>query len=246
MLKKLYNKSNIWFAVALIIAYCVLMSIGDVLSKLIGIQKIITLPVAICLSAILFAFLKKNKLSAPIGLCRPKVKASVMLYYLPVVFMLSANFWFGITCNLGVLETVLSILTMLCVGFLEELIFRGFLFGAMKKENLVLAVIVSAITFGMGHIINLVNGSGADLLPTLLQVIYATAAGLMFVMMYYRSKSLLVCIAAHGLFNAISVFANNNLTLGQRVISCILLSFIMEGYAVYLVLLPVLKKAKRK
>lgn len=234
MLKKLYEKSNIWFAVVWIVAYCVLMSIGDALSNTIGIQKLITLPVAIGLCVLLFFFLKKNGLCAEYGLCRPRASARAMLYYLPVALMLTANLWFGVTCNYGALETVLYILTMLGVGFLEEVIFRGLLFNAMRKDNLMVAVVVSSITFGMGHIINLINGSGAELIPNLLQMVYATAAGLMFVMMYYRSGSLIVCIAAHGFFNAISVFANEHLTLGQRVLSCILLSVLMEGYALYL------------
>ena len=240
MLKKLYEKSNIWFAVAWIIAYCVLMSVGDALSEAIGVQKVITLPIAIGLCALLFFFLKKNGLCGEYGLCRPRASARAMLYYLPVLVMLTANLWFGVTLNCGPLETVLYILTMFGVGFLEEVIFRGLLFGAMRKNNLTVAVVVSSITFGMGHIINLINGSGAELIPNLLQVVYATAAGLMFVMLYYRSGSLIVCIAAHGLFNAISVFANEHLTLGQRVLSCILLSVLMEGYALYLVF------AKRK
>jgi membrane protease YdiL (CAAX protease family) len=245
MLKKLYEKSNIWFAVVWIVLYCVLMSVGDVLSDAIGIQKLITLPVAILLSVVLFFFLKNNTLLNTYGLCRPKVKAKTLLYYLPVLLMLSANLWYGVTLNFGVGETVLYILAMFCVGFLEEVIFRGLLFGAMKKDNLMVAVIVSSITFGMGHIINLINGSGAELVPNLLQVVYATAAGLMFVMLYYRSQSLVVCIGAHGLFNAISAFANENLTLGQRVFSCLLLSFMMEGYALYLAFLPYLKRIKR-
>ena len=234
MLKKLYEKSHIWFSVAWIIAYCVLMSVGDALSEAIGIQKIITLPIAIGLCVLLFFFLKKNGLLKEYGICRPLASARAMLYYIPVLVMLTANLWFGVTLNCGSLETVLYILTMFGVGFLEEVIFRGLLFGAMRKDNLMIAVVVSSITFGMGHIINLINGSGAELIPNLLQVVYATAAGLMFVMMYYRSGSLIVCIAAHGLFNAISVFANEDLTLGQRVLSCILLSVLMEGYALYL------------
>lgn len=245
MLKKRYEKSNIWFAVVWIVLYCVLMSVGDVLSEAIGVQKSITLPVAFLLSAVLLFFLKKNHLLEEYGLCRSQISARAMLYYLPVILMLTANLWFGVTFNFGVGETVLYILAMFCVGFLEEVIFRGLLFGAMKKESLTAAVVVSSITFGMGHIINLFNGSGAELLSNLLQVVYATAAGFMFVMMYYRSKSLVVCIAAHGLFNAISAFANENLTLKQRVFSCIVLSVIMGGYACYLAFLPNLKSVKQ-
>ena len=91
------------------------------------------------------------------------------------------------------------------------------------------------MTFGIGHIINLINGSGADLLPNLLQVVYATAAGFMFVMIYYKSKSLLACIAAHGVFNALSAFADEANASGEmRILSAALLTVIAGAYAVYL------------
>ena len=97
------------------------------------------------------------------------------------------------------------------------------------------AIIVSSVTFGIGHIINLINGSGAELLPNLLQVLYATAAGFMFVMMYYKSKSLIVCIVSHGIFNALSVFANeSSATSEMRILTAILLTFITGSYALYL------------
>ena len=45
MLKKLYDKSKIWFAVVWIVAYCVLMSVGDALSAAVGLEKSVTLAV---------------------------------------------------------------------------------------------------------------------------------------------------------------------------------------------------------
>ena len=167
----------------------------------------------------------------------PKISAKEMLYYLPLLVMLTANFWYGLTLNYGAIETVFYILAMLCVGFLEEVIFRGLLFEAMRNESLKAAIIVSSVTFGIGHIINLINGSGADLLPNLLQVVYATAAGFMFVMMYYKSKSLIVCIVSHGMFNAFSVFANEaNATDEMRILTAILITLITGSYALYLAL----------
>ena len=158
-----------------------------------------------------------------------------MLYYVPILVMLTANLWYGVTLNYGALEAVLYISAMLCVGFLEEVIFRGLLFEAMRRDNVKAAIIVSSVTFGFGHIINLINGSGAELLPNLLQVLYATAAGFMFVMMYYKSKSLVVCIIAHGVFNALSVFANEaNATAEMRMLTAILLTVITGSYALYL------------
>ena len=235
VLKKLYDKSKIWFAVAWIIAYCVLMSVGDALSAWLGIEKSVTLATGLLLSAILLLFLKKNGLFSDYGLCAPKTSARSMLYYVPVFIMLTANLWYGVTLNYGALETTLYILAMLCVGFLEEIIFRGLLFEAMRKDNVKAAIIVSSVTFGIGHIINLINGSGAELIPNILQVVYATAAGFMFVMMYYKSKSLLVCIATHGIFNALSVFANEvNATNEMRILTALLLTVITGSYALYL------------
>ena len=233
-MKKLYEKSELWFALVWIIAYCVLASVGDNLSSDIGILKVVTLPILIALSVILYFFVKKNGLGEKYGLCKPQMPASKMLYYIPLIILLTANFWFGFKLNASPLETVLYVLSMLCVGFLEEMIFRGFLFEAMAKNGVKSAIIVSSITFGTGHIINLINGSGAELLPNLLQVIYAVAVGFAFVMIYYKTKSRLGCIATHSLFNAASAFGAEAATTTQTIISAALIALISAVYAVYI------------
>lgn len=245
MMKKLYEKSEIWFAVAWIIAYVVLASTGDNISTDIGILKIATLPILIILSVILFLFVKRNGLSEKYGLCKSEIPASKMLFYIPLVILLTANLWHGITMNVSLLETVLYILSMLCVGFLEEMIFRGFLFNAMAKEGMKSAIIVSSLTFGIGHIVNLFNGSGMELLANLLQVIYAVAIGFAFVMIYYKTKSLVLCILTHGIFNSLSAFANEAaMTPQKHIISGILIAIIAGGYALYIILAVKEKKEK--
>ena len=112
------------------------MSVGDTLSTIIGIEKSATLPIAICLSTILFYFLKINNLFENYGLCTPKVSARSMLYYLPLFIMLTVNLWYGVTTNYNLLESVLYILTMFFIGFLEEIIFRGLLFNAIREASL--------------------------------------------------------------------------------------------------------------
>ena len=237
MLKKLYDKSNILFAVLWIVLYCVLMSVGDSVSLLVGTEKSVTLPIGILLSLVLFIFLKKNALLAEYGFRASAVSARSMLYYIPVVLMMGANLCYGFALNYGAVETLLYVLSMFCVGFLEEVIFRGLLFSAMVKESPKAAIIVSSITFGIGHIINLINGSGAELVLSLLQVLYATSAGFMFVMIFYKTKSLTVCIAAHGIFNALSVFANEaEATFAMRIVTAILLVAVTASYAVYIAL----------
>ena len=119
---------------------------------------------------------------------------------------------------------------MLNIGFIEEIIFRGFLFKMMAKDNVKIAIIVSSITFGIGHIVNLING--AELFPTLMQVFYAMAIGYLFVIIFYKSKSLLPCIITHSLFNSLSIFnVENTLSL---YIAPIFLIILPITYAIYI------------
>ncbi len=237
MLRRIYEKSELGFAIAWIAAYCILMSVGDNLSATVGVTDAVTLPIAAVLSIVLILFTKKNGLFEKYGICKPVVSASKMLFYIPVLLLLTLNLWYGLAFNLSLTETVMYILTMFCVGFLEEMIFRGLLFNAMLKDNVKSTVIVSSVTFGIGHIIRLFNGSGAELLENLLQVVYAIAAGFMFVMIYYKTKSLIPCILAHGLFNALSVFCDESLiTTQQRIVSCVFLVVISGSYALYIAL----------
>ncbi|MBQ8626432.1 MAG: CPBP family intramembrane metalloprotease [Agathobacter sp.] len=204
MLKKLYDKSEIWFSIIWIIAYVVIISTADNISMSIGIEKIITLPILIIMSTVLLVFIKKNKIAKEYGLCKSEVSSPKMLFYIPLLILLTANFWYGTAMNYSIVETILYILSMFCVGFLEEIIFRGFLFKAMSKDNIKSAIIVSSVTFGIGHLVNLINGSGAELLPNILQVVYAMVVGFTFVMIYYKTKSLIPCIITHSLFNGLS------------------------------------------
>jgi len=104
----------------------------------------------------------------------------------------------------------------------------GFLFKIMEKSNANTAIIVSSITFGIGHIVNLLNG--ADLLPTILQVCYAIAIGYMLVIILYKSKSIIPCIIFHGVFNSLSIFNNGN----NEIYSSILLIILCIGYMIYI------------
>lgn len=238
MMKKLYEKSELWFALAWIIAYCVLASAADNLSAEIGTMKIVTFPVLMVLSVVLYIFVKQNRLFGKYGLCKPQIPSSKMLFYIPLLVLLTANLWYGAAMNASPAETLLYVMSMFCVGFLEEMIFRGFLFNAMVKDGVKPAVIVSSVTFGIGHIINLINGSGAELLPNILQVIYAVAVGFAFVMIYYRTRSLLPCIVTHSLFNGISAFsAEAANTVENQIISGILIAAIAGAYAAYIALM---------
>ena len=100
----------------------------------------------------------------------------------------------------------------------------------MAKDNVKIATIVSSITFGVGHIVNLLNG--ADLIPTLLQICYAISIGYLFVVIFYKSKSLLPCIITHSLVNSLSIFNVENST--SLYVSSSFLIIVPLFYAIYI------------
>lgn len=234
-MNQLYKQNELSFAILWIVVYVVLVSLADNLSVEIGVHKLVTVVVCAGLTAVLAMWMKRSGLYEKYGLCKSKMKPGRLLYYIPLVLLTSVNLWFGVTMNYSLLETVLYAVSMLFVGFLEEVIFRGLLFKAMSKDGLKSAIIVSSVTFGIGHIVNLINGSGADLFSNLLQVCYAIAVGFAFTMLFHRSRSLWACIITHGAVNALSVFANeSNLTPGRAIFSAAALTVISLAYAGYL------------
>ena len=163
------------------------------------------------------------------GLTKP-VNSRKFLYFVPLILIASVNLWTGININNSKNEIIFHILTMINVGFIEEIIFRGFLFRMMEKSNVKSAIVVSAITFGIGHIINLLNG--AELIPTLIQVCYATSIGYLFVTIFYKSKSLIPCIITHCVVNSLSIFNVENII--SLYVAPIILTIIPIVYTIYI------------
>ena len=126
------------------------------------------------------------------------------LYFIPLLLIISVNLWSGININNSLSEIICHIISMINIGFIEEIIFRGFLFRMMEKDDLKSAIIVSSITFGIGHIINLFTGG--EFLSTLMQVFYCISIGYLFVLIFHKSGSLIPCIMCHSIFNALSIF----------------------------------------
>ena len=106
---------------------------------------------------------------------------------------------------------IYAVLSMILIGFVEEMLFRGFLFRAMIPVTGVRkAVIVSALTFGIGHIVNLFSGQAT--LLTFLQVIFAVGWGFIFTLVYLKSGSIWPCVVAHSVIDATSVIGKDTET----------------------------------
>lgn len=200
-MKKLYDKSEILFAILWIVIYTAgmgsLRNLGDdSLYMALGL---------IVISALMFLFVRKHDLSEKYGLAGWAKNSRAMLWFIPLWILASGNLWGGILPDYQGAGLLFAAVSMALVGFAEELIFRGFLFKAMLKDgNVKAAIIVSSVTFGLGHIVNLLTGHA--LFETLMQMLLAVAIGFIFTFAFYKSGSLLPCILAHSLIDVLSVF----------------------------------------
>ena len=234
-MKKLYEKSELRFAIIWIVIYCVLQSLANSINEEIGIEYSASAVLCVVQAVILFSFIWKNSLSERYGLCKSSVPARRFLYYVPLIILATGNLWNGVAVNHSPAGTVCRVVCMLCVGFVEEVIFRGFLFKAMAKNNLKSAVIVSSVTFGIGHLVNLFNGSGMELADNLLQIIFAVAVGFLFVTIFYRSGSLLPCIITHSAINTLNTFANDaGFTVEKQMIHVLVMIVLTVAYTLIL------------
>ena len=234
-MKKLYEKNELTFAIIWIVVYCVLQSLANPLNKLIGIEYAASAAFCVLQTAILITFILKNHLTKRYGLCKSPVPAWRFLFYVPLLILASGNLWNGVAVNYTPAETACRVVCMLCVGFLEEVIFRGLLFEAIAKDNIKSAVVISSVTFGIGHIINLFNGSGMNLVENLCQIVFAIAVGFLLVTIFYRGGSLFPCILVHSAINTLSTFANDvNITTEMHLLHLGILIVITVAYTLIL------------
>lgn len=95
-----------------------------------------------------------------------------------------------------------SVLALVAAGFLscimapicEELFFRGFLFGALRKHGLLVATAVSGVAFGLAHVASSPIGF----------IVPLAALGILMALLYERTGSLYPPMGLHALNNSIA------------------------------------------
>ena len=158
------------------------------------------------IAAGILAFIRCFHLEEKYGLVKWRGSAKEYLFFLPMLILMTGNLWGGVGMAYDGTAQLFAVLSMLLVGLIEELIFRGFLFRALlSRDPAPAAIIISALTFGIGHIVNLLAGQGG--LETLIQMFFAIAWGFLLTFVFYKSGSLWVCIIVHGLVDVFSTFA---------------------------------------
>lgn len=203
-MKKMFEKHETLSCILLIVLY---VAINSYCKQNFGLTDYRSVVINTIFSIALLVLIIKLKRVSYYGLTKI-TNLKEYLYFIPLLFIVSVNLWNGFHINNTFSEILCYILTMLNIGFIEEMIFRGFLFKMMEKDSVKSAIVVSSITFGLGHIVNLL--SGAEFIPTLIQVCYAISIGYLLVIIFYKSKSLVPCIITHAFINCFSIFNVEN------------------------------------
>ncbi len=218
-MKKLYDNKPVLFAILWIVFYVVVF--GTIRGNY-GDDSLWSVLVLAVVSVVLLVFVKHYQLEAKLGLAAWPSNWKRFLYFIPMWILATGNLWGGIHPNYSGIRLVYAVLTMIFVGFVEEMIFRAFLFrGMLRDGSEKSAVIVSAVTFGMGHIVNLFNGQAT--METFAQILFAVAWGLMLTMAYYKSGSLLPSILVHMMIDVFANFGTDTFltTWGQIIITVV-------------------------
>ena len=228
-MRKLYEKSEILFAIFWIVLYTV--SMGNL--RNLGDDSPYMMIGLIVISALMLLFVRKNGLLEKYGLSAWAKNNRSMLWFFPLWIIASLNLWGGAAAKFPVPGQIYAVVSMALVGFAEELIFRGFLFKAILKDGSVkTAVIVSSVTFGIGHILNLFTGH--EVVETLVQVVFAIAYGFIVTMAFYKSGSLLPCILSHSLTDVFSLFAAGEASSLLNWAAHIVIIVLAAAYCLYL------------
>lgn len=235
-MRKIYEEKEVLFAVLWIVVYCLVLT---PLKGNFGLDSAAMLAALIIFTAGICLFVGRNHLGKKYGLSEWPKDMRKYFFFIPMWILATGNLWAGFALSYQGVSLVIAVLSMVLIGFVEEMIFRGFLFKAMLANgNKAAAIIVSSVTFGIGHLVNLFAGQAS--FDTLMQVIFAVSWGFILTMVFYKSKSLIPCIIAHAMIDVFSVFGAENRLVDQiyilatvivSIVYCIYLSRLKEAAA---------------
>ena len=216
-----------------IIIYIATVNIGNALSEITGVAaNTITGAMLIALSIILVLYLKKNNKFEAYGMKGiKKTDFRKTLFYVPLILLAIIQYFSGIDPTLSMKDILAVCLLMLGVGFVEELIFRGFLFkGISAKSGINRAILISGITFGIGHIVNLLMGY--TYIEQFGQIVVAVGIGIVLALLAAVTKSIVPGILFHIVFNIGGTIMKQD--AGQQLYMLIAIVIISVSYVIYL------------
>ncbi|TFD93031.1 CPBP family intramembrane metalloprotease [Cryobacterium lactosi] len=230
-MRKLQDTKPIWHALIWIAIYILAVNIGDLLGEVLQFPELTSI-VLVALSIILIVYLRRSGRLAFYGIRSVQPGTlPLTLWYVPLFAITFVQYAKGFAPGLDLTTIVFAILLVTAVGFIEELLFRGFLLEALRtRGNLTRAILISGITFGMGHIVNLLRGY--SLPDQAVQLVAAVLIGIALAYCVVLTGSILPGVVFHALFNLSGTLTIHSAVWDSVAVGAI--AIIMIGFIVLL------------
>lgn len=165
-----------------------------------------------------------------VGMRMPAANSAPKLWwYLPLIAIEIVPFVAGFRTALTLPYLLVLAIFVICVGITEELYFRGLILSTLRQRGIGVAIVLSSLLFGVGHLANLAGGAALDV--TLMQITSAFLAGLVLAGIVTHTGSLLIPILwhiAHNFISMITAEADETLQLTILGVQCLIL--VIYGY----------------
>ena len=149
------------------------------------------------LAALLLAYVLATRQVRAAGL-----SGGVNLRTLPVywpIFLLMVLILLGPVAPPGPAELAALAIIAVCVGFAEELMFRGLVFHWFRDLPVRRTIVISAVAFGAAHLAGLLVSDAVAVI--LAQSVFASAVGAIMACARARDRSIWLPIAVHACFD---------------------------------------------
>ncbi|MDB2336813.1 CPBP family intramembrane metalloprotease [Flavobacteriaceae bacterium] len=167
-----------------------------------------------------YYFIKRNKLTKIAGIIGTKFKKWYLLIF-PLVYLVVLNAVIMDDVNMDILlpNILVLIIYSTSIGFAEELSIRGFLQSHLikrygkTKRNIIFSVFVSALFFGLIHLINFDKGIYGELS----QICFATFIGVMFGVLLIITKRIYPLIIIHAIIDFVAKLDSTGLPIKEKI-----------------------------
>lgn len=129
---------------------------------------------------------------------------------LPILLISGLMLTFNLTeifnPSLNLSNVITLILFCISIGIYEEFLCRGWVLNEFLEQygktrrQVITSIFISSLIFGIMHISNIWVG-GQTVVETVLQIVQATAAGVLFGSVYYRSKNIWSVVFLHSFYD---------------------------------------------
>ena len=133
---------------------------------------------------------------------------------------------------------IITVIKCTLHSFIEEMLMSGFLFKALIEKGKGWAIAISSCAFGLIHIVNLFGG--ADILYTIMQIIFACSFGFVCAVFVYKTNNIIPCIICHCLLDLVALFWTENANKISMILGVLIL--ISLFYGIYLLKLKKFSK----